>query len=309
MKIIIVGAGGVGGLLGGLLARSGNDVTLIARGSHGEAIRRDGLHVRSILGDLHINPVRVIEKITDTLDAELAIFCVKTWQLRVVAQDLVHALSSECLILPLENGVEAPEELEKHFAPKQVLKGCCHMITYIEKPGHIRHAAISPKVHFGSRSIAEERLVAIKACLDQAGVETSISDAIDVQIWEKFLYICSLAGVSALTRLPVGKIRGVPECRNLILAAMREIFDLARLKGIELNSNIFERMMAEIDSLPAEATTSLQRDLMTGKPSELNALCGAVVRLAQPLSMVTPIHSVIYGALLPTEYQSRKALV
>jgi 2-dehydropantoate 2-reductase len=139
-------------------------------------------------------------------------------------------------------------------------------------------------------------------------VKVEVPSDIHVALWEKFLFVVSFGGVGAVTRAPIGVIRTLPETRRLLEQCMREIFEVARARQIGLSKGIVEKTMIFLDSLAASGTTSLQRDIADGKPSELDAWNGAVVRLGQEVGVSTPLHTFIYNSLLPLELQARGRL-
>ena len=310
MRIAVYGSGAVGGYFGGRLAQAGEDVTFIARGAQLEAIRRDGLHVSSIAGDFTVHPARATDDPAAVGAVDVVLVGVKAWQLVDVAKAMQPLIGSATVVLPLENGIEAPDELARVIGRQHVLGGLCRIFAWVESPGHITHAGIDPQVAFGeldgTRSARVERL---RSAFDGAhGVRAEVPDDIGVAMWSKFLFITGWGGVGALTRVPVGVLRRVPESRALLQRALREICDVAGARGVALPHDSAERVLAYIDGLPADGTTSMQRDVGAGRPSELEAQVGAIVRLADAAKVDVPLHRVIHAALLPLELTARGTL-
>ena len=153
MKILIVGTGGVGGYFGGRLAHTGHDVTFIARGAHKEAIEKNGLHVKSINGDFLVTDVNVTDQIANTEEPELVIISVKAWQVKGIARQLKPVIKESTMVLPLQNGVLASDELKEVLPEKNVLSGLCRIISKIDGPGKIKHLAVDPGRFRGNASI------------------------------------------------------------------------------------------------------------------------------------------------------------
>ena len=305
MRIAVVGAGGVGGYFGGRLAQAGHDVTFIARGRHMEAMLRDGLRVESINGDFCVSPVQVTEDPEEVGTVDLVVIGVKAWQIPAVAERLVPVLGPQTLVLPLQNGLEAPAQLAEVLGPAAVLGGLCAIYSFITAPGCIRHIGIDPWVTFGAmRSDQKDRLPEIESAFKQAGITVNIAADIRVPLWDKFL-VLRWGVVGAVCRMPAGVLRSLPQIRGMMDQAGREVLEVADTQGITLAADALQRSSALLDSLPAVATTSLQRDIMEGRPSELDAQAGALVRLGQRAGVATPLHAFIYHSLLPMEMQAR----
>ena len=305
MRIAMVGAGGVGGLFGGLLARAGHEVVLVARGAHLLAIRRDGLQVESPLGSFTVRPPASDEPAElGTVDA--VVVAVKAWQVKEVAPRLRPLLGPATVVVPMENGVEAAGELAAALGPGPVAGGLCHVLAWIERPGSVKHAGFGPRVTLGELpGGGSERLDRLAAAMRQAGMEAAVVEDISTALWDKFLFIDPLSSVGAVTRAPVGEMVAVPETRALLLAAMREVEALARKSGARLPQEAVERTLARVEGLPADATASMQRDVLAGRPSELHEQTGAVVRLGRAAGVPVPVHEALYGALLPQERKAR----
>ncbi|HYQ81541.1 MAG TPA: 2-dehydropantoate 2-reductase [Anaeromyxobacteraceae bacterium] len=307
MRIAMVGAGGVGGLFGGLLARAGEEVVLLARGSHLQAIRRDGLTVDSPLGRFTVRPQASDDPAAlGAVDA--VVVAVKTWQVKEVAPRLRPLLGPATVVVPMENGVEAAAELQAALGAGPVAGGLCHVMAWIEGPGAVKHAGFGPKVTLGELAGGgSERLERLAAAMRKAGMEAAVVDDIRTALWEKFLFIDPLSSVGAATRAPVGEMLAVPETRALLLATMREVEALARKSGARLAPDAVDRTLKRVESLPADGTASMQRDVLAGRPSELHEQTGAVVRLGRAAQVPVPVHEALYGALLPQERKARAA--
>ena len=280
-------------------------MTFIARGEHMEAMLRDGLRVESIKGDFSVSPVQATDDPQEVGTVDLVVVGVKAWQIPETAARLGPMLGPQTLVLPLQNGLEAAAQLAEGLGPAAVLGGLCAIYSFITAPGCIRHIGIDPWVTFGAmRPDQKDRLPEVETALTQAGITVNIATDIRVPLWDKFL-VLRWGVVGAVCRAPAGVLRSLPQVRGMMDQAGREVLEVADTQGIALSSDALQRSSALLDSLPAEATTSLQRDIMEGRPSELDAQAGALVRLGQRAGIATPLHAFVYHSLLPMEMQAR----
>jgi 2-dehydropantoate 2-reductase len=306
MKIAIFGTGGVGGYFGGRLAQAGEEVTFIARGEHLRAIQANGLKVDSILGNFVVNPARASDDPQAVGPVDAIITGVKAWQVSQAAQAMRPMVADRTVVLPLENGVEAPEQLAAVLGAEHVLGGMCQLSAFIAGPGHIRHVGIEPFVALGELDRRpSERSGRLLQAFQRAGVKATIPNDIQVAMWDKFLFIAAISGVGAVTRSPAGVFRRLPETRQMLIAAMEEVFAVARRRGVRLPDNTVEKRLAFIDQMAAGVTASMQRDIIEGRPSELESQNGAVVRMGRELGVLTPVHEFLYASLLPQEKRAR----
>jgi len=310
MRIAVFGAGGVGGYFGGRLAQAGEDVVFISRGEHLKAIRSDGLRVESSEGDFVLRSARATEDPATVGPVDAVLVCVKAWQVPQAAEAMRPMIGPKTIVVPLQNGVEAPSQLEAVLGADHVLGGLCRIISSVVAPGHIRHAGIDPYVAFGSlnasRSEGAENLR--DAFLRAKGVQVQIPQDIRVAMWRKFLLIAAWSGLGALTRAPIGLIRSQPETRSMLMQALEEIQTVAVAHRVALPHEAIAETLAFIDGLPPQGTASMQRDIVAGRPSELASQNGAVVRLAREAGVEVPLHTFIYRSLLLLEMQARGEL-
>lgn len=303
------GAGGVGGYFGARLASAGHEVTFIARGAHLQALRTTGLRVSSIRGDLHMERVRATDDPTEAGPVDALFVAVKTWQLADAIPGIAELVVPETVVVPLLNGVEAAEELEAALGPGPVRKGLCKILSFLEAPGQVRHIGAEPYIALGEmEGPPRPRTLQVLDALVDAGIRAEVPEDIDVALWEKFVFVVSIGGVGAVTRAPVGPVRDAGPTRGLLRAAMEEIAAVGRGRGVALPDDVVDRSMRFVDGLPAAGSASLQRDLAAGRPSELEAWNGAVVRLGARVGVPTPIHGVIYASLLPSERRARREI-
>jgi 2-dehydropantoate 2-reductase len=307
MRIAIFGTGGVGGYFGGRLAQTGTDVIFIARGEHLQAMRQNGLKVDSIKGDFVVHPIQATDDPTEIDPVDVVLVGVKAWQVPEAAKAMRSIVGPETFIVPLLNGVEAPAQLSKILGSEHVVGGLCGCISFIAGPGHISHVGADPFIHFGEiDNRYSERVENLRRAFVQAtGVTVEIPPDIQVAMWRKFLMVASWSGIGSITRAPLGTFLGLPSTRQMLEEVMQEIFGVAHARDIALPKDVVGKTLAFLDSLPPSGTASMQRDIMEGRPSELDAQTGAAVRLGQAAGVATQLNTFIYNSLLPLELKAR----
>ena len=307
MRVAIFGSGGIGGYFGGRLAQAGNAVTFIARGRHLAAIKSDGLQVKSIKGDFTVSPANATDRPEDIGPVDLVLCCVKSWQVPEVAHKISLLIGPATVVIPLQNGVEAHLELSRAVGGEHILPGLCRIISMIKAPGRIHHAGADPYIAFGEMDgrLSDRAHRIAQAFARSKGLTVHLSRHIFRELWKKFMLIAPWGGVGALTRSPIGVIRSLPETREMLLASIREVFDVAWANGHEVEEQAVDAIIGFIDQLPVDGTASMQRDIMEGRPSELNEQCGAVVRFGEKVDVQTPANRFIYHSLLPQERKAR----
>lgn len=298
MRIVVYGTGGVGGYFGGRLAEAGEDVTFVARGEHLRAIKTNGLTVESPNGDFVIYPASATNDVNEAGETDLVILGVKAWQVPDAARAIKPIVGPTTTVLPLQNGVDAVPQLVAELGSRNVIGGLCRIVSFVVEPGHIRHAGFAPTIIIGELDNRRtERITKIEEVFKHAGLDTTIASDIQVALWTKFLFIASFSGVGALANAPAGILRSDPKRRAQMLSAMEEIYALAHARGVKLPPDSVEKVMAAVDGLPDDATSSMQRDIAAGKPSELESQNGAVVRMARESGIEVPTHTLIYQTL------------
>ena len=306
MKIAVIGAGAVGGYFGGRLAASGNDVTFLVRGKTLEALRAGPLRVKSIKGDFEVRVAATNGP--GQIDAEIVLVAVKAWQVPEAAEAVQKMTARDSVVVPLQNGMGAPAELAAVLGTSRVAGGLCRIVAEAIGPGEIDHYWAEPSIEFGELDGLRnpERLEKLRDAFTAANVRCRIPPDVAVAMWEKFLFITPWGSLGAVTRLPVGPIRSSPELRSRLVAALEEVTRIARAEGKDLSDENVVKTLALLDGLPAETTSSMQRDIMAGRPSELEAQTGCVVRFGRKTGVPTPVHDAIYAELLPLERRARR---
>ncbi|MEK7878723.1 MAG: 2-dehydropantoate 2-reductase [candidate division NC10 bacterium] len=299
MKILVAGTGGVGGYFGGKLARAGEAVTFLARGEHLRAILSGGLRVRS----WSEGEWAVRSPATDDPEAvgpvDLILFCVKSFDTEKVARAVLPAVGPETTLLSLQNGVDNEEKIEAVVGPGRVMGGVAYVLATIEAPGVILHTH-GGKIAFGELDGSlSERGRGLRRVFDGAGIPAELTAQIRRLLWEKYLFIATMGGLTALTRCQVGVVRSNPETRRLLLTLLDELARVAQAAGAPLLPGVVDATVAAADALPPGMYSSLYHDLIHGKRLELEALQGHAVRLGEALGVPTPALCAVYAALAP----------
>ena len=309
MHIAIIGTGGVGGYFGGRLAQAGHQVSFLARGKHLEAIRQNGLRVQSLKERFTIMPYQTTDTIEEMEPADLILFCTKSWQIDDIAPRLLPLFKESTLILPLQNGADNAERIQKYMDPKHVLGGLCRIYSKIEAPGCIHHFAYPPEVTFGKLPQTMNSGVSeLQNVFKNANIASVYTDDIQAAIWTKFMFIATVSGLGALTGVSIGQMYATEETCCLLEQTATEIYMIAKEKQINLPKDSVEKCMHFISKQPYEATASTQRDILEGRPSELHNFNGYIVREGERLDVLTPINAFTYYSLLPKEKIARGQL-
>lgn len=308
VHIVVFGAGAVGGYFGGRLAMAGHHVTFIARGAHLDAIRRDGLHVLSPLGNFVVSPATATDDTTSVGVADVVLVGVKAGSVSAIAPALTPVVGADTVVVPLQNGVEAASELAAVIPPTRVVGGLCRVAASVTGPGRITHAGIEPTVVVGALHDTQRGSVErVRRLLAEAGVTVEVADDIQAALWEKFLLVEPWGGLGGATRVTLDVLCRTPATRRLLVAAMTEVAALAAAHGVTLDDDVVDRTLRFLAAVPAGATASMQRDLMERRPSELDAQTGTIVRLGRDTGVATPVHAFLYDCLSPGERIARAA--
>jgi 2-dehydropantoate 2-reductase len=309
MRIAVYGVGAVGGYYGGRLAEAGHDVTFIARGAHLAAMRRDGLQVLSPAGDFTIRPAQATDDPASVGPVDAVILGVKTWQVHDAAVAMRPMIGAGTIVVSLQNGVDSPGILADVLGKAHALAGTCSISALIEAPGRIRHASVPPSIQFGPidpRDRAPASCEALRAAFASAkGVTAEIPADMQAALWQKFLGVAPIGAIGAITRAPMGAMRADPRTFALIEAAKREIWSVGKARGVNWAPDAIERVSKVHASVPYGTTASMQRDIIEGRPSELDSQVGAIVRLGESAGVPVPVHRFVYDCLMPQERRAR----
>lgn len=300
MRFAILGSGAVGGYFGAKLAKSGQNVTFIARGAHLEAIRSKGLEIKSDkLGDFVVRAAA--ESDTSKVGpVDVVIVAVKTYDNKTALPMLKPMIGPGTVVLTLQNGVDSVDEITA-IAGRDVLGGTTYVATALEAPGLIVQTGVHRSIIFGEvfgdRERVSPRVEQIAAALAAADIQvTPVADA-RVPIWDKFVYLVAFSGFTGASRLAIGHIWKFPHVREMFYAASREVAAVAKAEGVTISPDRFDTLKTYMDNIPPTTRSSLLIDLEQGKRIEVEALQGAVVRRAQRHGVPVPIVSTLYALL------------
>ncbi len=301
MRVAVMGAGGLGGFFGGVLAAHGADVTLVARGPHLVAMRERGLQVRSELAGSFLvkPPVTGTAAMAGVVD--LLLFCVKAYDIETAAAQCVSAVGPGTVVIPVQNGMDAAERLAAVLGHGAVLGGLTYVASRIESPGVVVQQGRAGTLMFGERCGGfSVRGAAVRDFLGAHGVGTELCADIRVRLWEKYVVVCATGGVLAVRREPFGPALASGEARGLMVAIMGEVAALATASGVPLAPDVVPRLIAYLERhMAPEARSSQLSDLQAGRRLELEHLNGAAVRLGRVLGVPTPANQAVYDALKP----------
>jgi 2-dehydropantoate 2-reductase len=300
VKVIVLGAGAIGAYYGGQLARTGHDVTLYARGDNLVAIRERGLQIRTPDGASTVK-LAATDRVEELGDADFAILGVKVYSLDSIGSVVKRVAVAGASIVPFLNGVETTDRLIDLGVPRtSILGGVTRISVARVQPGVVERRGPFQSVVIGELDgRITDRATRIATAFLNAGVEARASSQIEVELWQKFVFIAALAASCGLARSPVGQLRDKPLGRRLLQRAVQEVVDVARARGIPLAADETARVVGAIDALPPGTKPSFLLDLEAGGPNELDTLSGAVSRYAEAAKVEAPIHDTVTAVLSP----------
>lgn len=299
MKIAVMGTGALGGYFGGRLAEAGEDVTFIARGAQLAALRQSGLSIQSPRGNLKL-PVRATDDAKSIGPVDVVLFTVKLWSTEEAGSALAPLIGPDTAVLSLQNGVEANEVLARLVGREHLMGAVCYIAAVLDRPGVVQHTGQLARLIFGEldgRKTARAEAFLAACARARSGFDAELSRDIARDIWEKFVFIVGLSGLTTLTRRSIGPVRSDPDTRALLLDVMREAVAVGRAKGVGLDAKFADERLAFIDTLPPQMTSSMHSDLERGNRLEVKWLSGAVARLGRELGVETPANRAVYAAL------------
>jgi 2-dehydropantoate 2-reductase len=299
MRIVVVGAGGVGGYFGAKLARGGQDVTVVARGAHLDAIRAGGLRVRSAVEGEYTVEVAAVEKVDGLPPADAVLLCVKSFDTESAIAQIRSVVGQDTPVLSLQNGVDNEEKVDAILGPGRALGGVCYVFATIESPGVIAHNFAGSVVLGELDGRTTPRAERLRDAFAASGVPVTLSTDIRRVLWEKYLMLAAQAGTTALTRCPIGVIRDTPETWRMYRLIVEELAALGRASKVALAADAVETTLSNAGKLAPHLFSSMHYDLVHGKRLELEALHGHAVRLGERLGVPTPVVFAVYAVLKP----------
>ncbi len=299
MKIAIMGAGGIGGCYGGLLAQAGFDVTLIARGAHLKAISEKGLKLLQPDGELTVD-VAATDDPSVVGPVDLVIFSVKAHQNAKAVPLIKPLIGSDTTILTIQNGVESADEIGEEYGAERVLPGSAYVISNVISPGVVKQQSPVPRVAFGeSNGERSQRAIAVQDAFKKANITAELSDDISRVLWSKLLYNSPANGMASAARLSPRDLMEFPEGASMFKSAIQEVADVGTASGVRFGEDDVQGAMDLIAARPMGARGSMQADLEAGRPLELDAIVGSVGRIGRRVNVPTPIFDLLYTLLLP----------
>jgi 2-dehydropantoate 2-reductase len=300
MRIAVIGAGGVGGGFGAALAKAGADVTFVARGKHLDAMLTRGLVVKGGRGETHLVPTRATDDPAKIGKVDVVLFCVKLWDVESAGAQIKPLIGAETAVIPLQNGIDAAERLIPILGAAAVMGGVAQISASITEPGVITQVGTFMRMIFGEldgrRTKRGEEFLAL---CQKAGFDATLSEAITTELWMKFILLATNASITAATRQPIGRLRGDPDIRPVIVAAFKEVIEVGRASGVTLPADALDRILDFIGHAPPAMKASMALDLERGNRLELPWLGGKVVELGRKLNVPTPVHGMMYALLKP----------
>jgi 2-dehydropantoate 2-reductase len=298
MRIACMAAGAVGGYFGARLAAAGHDVTFIARGAHLAAIRRDGLKVESVLGDLHLPQAKATPDPAEVGAVDIVLFAVKLWDTEAAAEMARPLVGANTRVITVQNGVDSVERLAPILGADKVAGGLAYIATVVKAPGVVSQTSQFAQLRCGRVDGAPDaQLTALAKAAQAAGVDIAVSEAVDVDRWKKFVFLVALAGATGATRKSMGPIFADADTRQLFIDLMQEAIAVARARAVPLPEDFLQDRIAFAATVPAGMKASLLHDLEAGNRLELDWLAGKVVALGRELGVPTPANDAIYKVL------------
>lgn len=300
MRIAVMAAGAVGGYFGARMAAAGHDVAFIARGAHGDAIRRDGLKVESALGDLHLKDVKVTDDPNRIGPVEVVLFAVKLWDTETAGELTRPLVGSNTRVITLQNGVDSVERLAPILGDDATIGGAAYIVATIARPGVIRHTGTMAKVHCGRLDRRPDAVLA--SYVDQmkaANIDITLTDHMLVDLWKKFVMLSGISGITASTRQPIGVICNDEDTRAFLFKLMHEAIAVGRAAGVEFPPDFAAELERSVAAMPPTVRASMANDLDAGNRLELDWLSGKVVALGRKYGIATPGHEAVYAILKP----------
>ncbi|MGD7008183.1 ketopantoate reductase family protein [Metabacillus sp. 84] len=296
MRFLVTGAGAVGGYFGGRLSENGQDVTFLVREKRRQQLSESGLVIKSIHGDYHCQPQTITKGDTGTFDVIL--IAVKAYHFEQAVLDIKPFVHDQTVIIPLLNGMIHIHKLKQHFQEHQLAGGLCFIESHITGDGVIHQTSQAHRIIFGEwNGHFSERIQSIEKAFRGSSLEAAASDSIERDMWEKYLFISVMSGVTALFRQPIGPIRELRESREFLWNFLKEMEALMIASGYPLSADIADRHMTAIDGLDRTMKSSLQRDMENASPTEGEHLHGYLLRLSENQKIPVPCLKIVYGNL------------
>lgn len=297
MRILVLGAGGIGGYFGGRLAEKGEDVTFLVRNRRKQQIEQKGLNIRSINGDFTFTP-KLITKTDNEIPFDVVLFSTKAYHLDAAINDLKPFVGEDTVIIPLLNGIAHVPPLKEAFGDEQVIGGLCFIETTLNEDGDVVQTSKAHRLVFGEFNQEKtERVQKIADVFSDTKASFVLSEHIVQDMWHKYMFITALSGVTTLTRAPIGPIRESEGGQAFIRQLFEEIAQIMRVHGAPIADHIVDTHMQTIDTLSYDMKASMQRDMEKRLSIEGDHLQGYLLNLAKEHNIDAPLLKTIYQNL------------
>jgi 2-dehydropantoate 2-reductase len=282
-------------------------VTFIARGAHLQAIREKGLQVKSVHGDFTVSPAKATDSPSEVGPVDIILFSTKTYQTDEASQSIKPMVGMNTVVVSLQNGIDAADRIGRVVGIEHMLGGVTWLSAAVEAPGIIGQYSQFRRIALGEfNGQTTPRIEAVYNALQATGATVEVSDTILKVLWTKFVFIAPVMAMGSVTRVTFGEYRNVPEARTVLTKAISEVAAIAQAKGVKLDEDVVKKTLAFIDSSEPGIKPSMQRDVESGKPSELESMIGVVVRLGAEYNVPTPAMQFAYAMLKPGELKAQR---
>lgn len=303
-KVLIAGIGGVGGYFGGLLAKhyqhnSEVEIYFLARGNHLEEIKANGLRVIKGSTEFYVHPFLATDNVSNIGVVDFILVCCKSYDLDKLIEELQPCINNDTVLLPLLNGVDAKNSIQKICPNNLVFDGCAYIVSRLKSPGIIENTRKMESLYFGIDDFRDDRIDLLESIFKNAGIEATQSNAISKIVWDKFIFISAIATATSYFNKTIGEILIDNNCAETVSSLLNEVIQLAHAKHIKIAEDTHQKTMSKYASLPFETTTSMHSDFKAGKgKTEIESLTGYVVREAEILGIEVPLFEKLYESLL-----------
>ncbi len=301
-KIVIVGLGGVGGYFGGLLAKnyvnkSDIDVIFFARAKHLQKVKKCGLKLITDTETYQIFPSLATDNVAEIGIADYIILSTKSYDLESTAEQIKPIIGCDTIILPLLNGIDNSDRLRNLLPETEIWDGCCYIVAKINEPGVIETVGNVKKILFGYKNQKNERLLTFEKLLIDAGIEAKFYDNILTEIWKKFFFISTSASLTSYFDVSYAELLTDAYRKQTLIELSTELIQIAKAEGITIDNSEIEKLIFKFEKLPIGTTTSMHRDFLAGKNTELDGLTGIVLKLAKKHGISIPTYERVYENL------------
>ncbi|UCZ54228.1 ketopantoate reductase family protein [Bacillus shivajii] len=297
MRILVVGAGAVGGYFGGRLIEKGEDVTFLVREKKQQQLKEQGLVIHSVNGDIHVQPKTILAT-NEPTPFDVVFISTKSYQLRDALTSLERFVSDYTVIIPLLNGIEHMEEMKAYFSPDQIFGGICFIESTLNDAGEIVQTSKKNDLVFGEwNGKVTARAKEIEEVFSGTKSVFQLSENIQKDMWHKYLFITTLSGVTSLMRSPIGPIRDTFEGRTYIQQLFEEIRMTMEAHRAPISDRVVEKQMDTLDNQAPSMKSSMLRDIERGAPIEVDHLQGFLLLLAERYGIETPLLRLVYQHL------------